>query len=286
LVLALGCDSGQRSVKIPPAKPGLELSTEDYPTARQRFQTRLLGQGPASTAGSMPKAPLDAIELFYRSGSLTLKAFASPIGKDRTRKPAVLFLHGGFEFGEGHWAMTRPFRDAGYVVMVPTLRGENGQPGSFSLFYAEVEDVLAAADALAARPDVDPRQIFLAGHSVGGTLTMLGALASARFKAAASFSGSPDQLEFIRGRPDRVPFDPSKIEEFRLRSPVVFATHFRCPVRLYFGEEEIWLQPSTQRTAILARKAGLNVEAIEVEGGHETANPEVIRQCIEFFRSL
>ncbi len=169
--------------------------------------------------------------------------------------------------------------------MVPTLRGENGQPGSFSFFFDEVDDVLAAADRLAGRPDVDPDRLFVAGHSVGGTLTLLAALASTRFRAAASFSGSPDQVEYTRGRPDRVPFDPADPTEFRLRSPVAFASHFRCPVRLYFGDEELWLQSSTRRTVGLARRAGLDVKDVEVEGGHDTANPAVIKACLAFFRS-
>ena len=45
------------------------------------------------------------------------------------------------------------------------LRGENGQPGAFSMFYDEVEDVLAAAEYLAKLPDVDPARVFVSGHS-------------------------------------------------------------------------------------------------------------------------
>ena len=37
----------------------------------------------------------------------------------------------------------------------------------------------------------DAKRLFLAGHSVGGTLTLLTALASNRFRAAASFDGFP-----------------------------------------------------------------------------------------------
>jgi dipeptidyl aminopeptidase/acylaminoacyl peptidase len=285
LTLASGCSSGTDPGEIPAPTPGLELSEEDYSTARARFRTTLVRQGPASREVQEAKAPDGSVELAYRSGNLTLRALACPPGPQGSRKPAVLFLHGGFELGEGHWALTRPFRDAGFVVMVPSLRGENGQSGAFSLFFDEVEDVLAASDALAARPDVDPKRLYIVGHSVGGTLTLLAALASPRFRAAASFSGSPDQVEYTRGRPERIPFDASNRNEFRLRSPVAFATYFRCPVRLYRGEEEYWLQNPTRRTALLARRAGLDVEEVEVSGGHDTANPEVIKSCIAFFRS-
>jgi len=60
--------------------------------------------------------------------------------------------------------------------MVPVLRGENGQPGNFTFFYDEVDDVLAAAEALAQRTYVDANRMFISGHSAGGTLTMLAAM--------------------------------------------------------------------------------------------------------------
>jgi dipeptidyl aminopeptidase/acylaminoacyl peptidase len=229
------------------------------------------------------RAPEGAVEITYESGARTLKAYATPV-MGFVRKPALLFLHGGFSFGQGHWELTRPFRRAGYVVLVPTLRGENGQDGERSLFLDEVDDVLAAAAVLQGRVDVDPRRVFVAGHSVGGTLAMLAALASPKFRAAASFSGSPDQVVYTRGRPERIPFDPRNLEEFRIRSPVAFATFFQCPTRLYFGDEEFWLQPSTIRAARLARDAGLDVEAVEIPGGHDSALPEEIRRCLDFFR--
>ncbi len=50
--------------------------------------------------------------------------------------------------------MTKPYRDAGFVVLAPMLRGENGLSGSYSMFFDEIDDVLAAADALAALPYV------------------------------------------------------------------------------------------------------------------------------------
>lgn len=285
MALALGCSSATDLGEIPAPTPGLESSVEDYPTARSRFRTRLLRERPANERGRPAIVPAGSVEVAYCSGRLALRAFASPPGRAGEKQPAVLFLHGGFEFGEGHWEMTAPFREAGFVVMVPVLRGENGQPGAFSLFFDELDDVLAAADVLASRPDVDPEKLYVAGHSVGGTLTLLAALDSTRFRAVASFSGSPDQVEYTRGRPDRVPFDPADREEFRLRSPVAFATHFRCPVRLYRGEDEYWLEGPTRRTALLAKGAGLDVEEVEVPGGHDTANPEVIKSCIEFFRA-
>ena len=284
LLLTAGCSGPVAPEPIPPAQPGLGLSRETYLGARSHFRTTLIRPGPASEHRDPPTCPPGAVEMAYTSGELSLKAFASPVIPGAKPGPAVLFLHGGFVFGAGHWDLTRPFREAGYVVMVPTLRGENGQAGACSFFYDEIDDVLAATDALATRPDVDPTRLYLAGHSVGGTLTLLTALTSDRFRAAASFSAAPDLVEWSRGRLDRIPFSSDRPDEFRMRSAVAFATGFRCPVRLYFGEDEFRLQAAIHRTALLAERAGLDVRAVELPGGHDSANPASIAAAIAFFR--
>jgi dipeptidyl aminopeptidase/acylaminoacyl peptidase len=200
------------------------------------------------------------------------------------RRPAVLFLHGGFAFDEDDWDQTRAFRDAGYVVMTPMLRGENGQPGAYSMFYDEVDDVLAAAEVLAKSPGVDGSRIYVAGHSVGGTLTMLAAMTSKRFRAAASFSGSPDQVAWARGQSEMVPFDRNDKKEFEVRSPLAYPKSFKCPVRLYYGNEEVFFALSTRKLAEKATAAGLDVQAVEVPGDHGTMIDPAIQQAIAFFR--
>jgi len=222
-------------------------------------------------------------EIGYVSGGLKLKAwFWAPTTKGG--HPAVLFLHGGFDFSDDDWAMAKPFRDAGYATMVPRLRGENGLPGAFSYFYSEVDDVLAARNTLARLPGVDPKRIFLAGHSVGGTLTMLSAMAARGFRAAASFSGSPDQILFLRGR--KYPFDGQRPEEFQMRSPISFAASFKCPARLFFGSQEPFFRLSTEKTAQIAASHGLDVKAIQAPGDHFSAVPAEIPLAITFFRQF
>jgi dienelactone hydrolase len=279
LLFSAGCQFRQD------VSPGLELQHEDYARARNAFKTKLVRQGPSPQTGEPLQSPLGAAEIDFRSGDLILKAFITPDPDDGRRRPAVLFLHGGFAFGGDDWDMPQPYRDAGYIVMIPILRGENGQPGSYSMFYHEVDDVLAAASALAALPYVDSDRIFLSGHSAGGTLVMLASMTSDRFRAAASFSGSPDQKANARSQPILVSFDQSDPREFQLRSPVAYATSFKSPVRMYFGSQEGWATLPTQRTATLAKQAGLDVDAIEVSGDHFSSVPEAIRLSIEFFKN-
>lgn len=264
--------------------PGLELQAEDYKTARSHFQTRLVRHGAAPQSWTPLRTPADADEVQYCKEP-PLKAWVSRLKNKRAAKnPAVLFLHGGFAADIDDWEMPKAYREAGYTVMMPMLRGENGQPGDYSLFYDEVSDVLKAAEFLASRPEVDTSHIYIAGHSIGGTLTLLAAMASDRFCEAASFSGSPDQIAWSSGQPEIIPFDRSNVREFQMRSPIAFATSFKCPVRIYCGSSERFFSGGSQQLASLARQAHVDVIAISVPGDHFSAVPAEIQQSIEFFR--
>jgi dienelactone hydrolase len=288
LLLALaGCcfPLGGKNKGLPAASAGLELQTEDYAQARQQFRTKLLRKGPAPQRWDPVRVPPGVTEVAYQSGSFRLKAWVNPPPAGAAKKPAVLFLHGGWAFGADDWDMAEPFRKAGYVVMTPILRGENGLSGDFTMFYDEVDDVLAAAEHLAKLPGVDTDRIFVAGHSAGGTLTMLAAMTSNRFRAAASLSGSADRVKFAKGYAKEVPFDPTDMQEMRMRSPVAYATSFKCPARLYYGSQEAsFFDSDTRRTALLASQSGLDVSAEQVPGDHMSAVPEELRRTIEFFK--
>jgi dienelactone hydrolase len=261
---------------------------EDYAQARKNFQTRLVRQGPAPQPWGPQVAPAGVTEITYSSGNLELKAWVNQPPFHDVRRPAVLFLHGGFAFDLEDWEMTEPFRDAGFVVMTPILRGENGLPGAYSMFYNEVDDVLAAAESLAQQPGVDGNRLYVAGHSAGGTLALLSAMTSPRFRAAASFSGSPDQVRWAQQeqqvQPEVVPFDPADRREFQMRSPLAYPRSFKCPVRLYYGNEEFFLGLSTPALAQKAAAANLDVQAVQVPGDHMSAVEPAMRQCIGFFK--
>ena len=187
----------QAPPKIDPMDvPDIVLQNEDYAKARKGFHTTLIEKGPAPEQVCTPtQPPLGVSEIEFRSGPVRLKSWINrpPAGNQR-KSPAVLFLHGGFCFDFSDWQVTQAFRDAGFIVMIPVLRGEEGQPGNFTMFYDEVDDVVNAAAYLRKQFYVDPNQLFVAGHSTGGTLTMLAAMTFPHFRAAASFSGSPDAV--------------------------------------------------------------------------------------------
>jgi formylglycine-generating enzyme required for sulfatase activity/dienelactone hydrolase len=262
--------------------PSVEVQNENYVQARARFQTKLLRKGPPPDRGAPVKPPAGVTEVIYPSGALRLKAWVNRPADDSRKFPAVLFLHGGFEFAPGDWEQSKPYRDAGFIVMTPMLRAENGQPGAFSYFYDEVDDVLAAAEYLRQQPYVDAERLFIAGHSVGGTLTLLAALAYPHFRAAASFSGAPFWPEFAASK--NLPFDKSDPREIQMRSPIAYAGSFKCPLRMFYGTgEDSFFGLMSRRAAVLAKKAGLDVEALAIEGDHGSHVGRAMPQSIAFF---
>src|SRR5262245_52847915 len=204
-----------------------DLQTQDYAEVRRTFQTKLLRAGPSpQPVDEEARIPARVEKITYKSGELELAAYVDGAPPEAGKRPALLFLHGGFAFGGDDLEMPQPYRDAGFVVMVPILRGEHSQPGNFTLFFDEVDDVLASATALAELSYVDAARLFVAGHSAGGTLAMLATMTSDRFVRGASLSGSCNQLN---QDPSLTPFDRSSIREFEMRSPVVFAHSFKSP---------------------------------------------------------
>jgi len=261
------------------------LLSEDYATARKGFRTRLTKIGPSPDAPEPLDAPPGAERIAYHSDGLELTAWISPAQRGRLQ-PGLLYLHGGNVLGAGHWDLTLLYRQAGYTVLMPALRGENGQDGSFSGFYDENADVLAAANHLSGLPGVDPDRIFLAGHSIGGTQVLLASMSSAMFRGATSFSGGSDAWRFFAHFPEMICFDTTNQHEFEMRSAVSFAGSFKCPVRLFHGSKETRLVPTTQLTVQRARNAGLDVETAVIEGDHFSALREESERSLAFFSRL
>lgn len=254
----------------------------DYAVARRQFRTRLIRQGPSPQAALPYTMPSDALPISYESDGLHLQGWVSRASGEGLH-PAVLFVHGGAAFGVEDWEMTRPFRDAGFVVMTPVLRSENGQAGFYSLFYDEVDDVLAAAKVLARQPGVDAGRVYLAGHSAGGTIALLAAAASSQFRAAASFSADPDFESFSRLPGVNAPYAPADPSELRMRSALVFATSFKCPTRMFWGDQEAAVGEANLATVRRARAAGLDVAGLQVTGDHHTMLGPAIAAAIAFF---
>jgi len=283
------CLLGQAPLPVQPSDypPLVSVRNEDLAAARSKHSTKLLRSGPPPAEWADLHAPAGGKQVQYTSGALNLAAWITETYANRKR-PAVLFLHSGFDLGADDWELTKPLREAGFVVMMPTVRGENGQHGTFTMDYDEVDDVIAAANYLRGQPDVLADHVYVAGYSVGGVLAMLAAEMFPGFRAAASISGLTDfasYLRYARGAKENAPFDTGDQTEVELRSPLSYAASFKCPVRLFYGSEEKYFAISVPMTAQIAQQHGIDAEAIAVKGDHASDLQTAVRLATQFFLS-
>jgi acetyl esterase/lipase len=207
--------------------------------ARRGFTTRPL---PRPAADPAPAPPPNVFRLLrYDSPAGKLAAYLTPDPRDGRKHPAIVWITGGDCNTIDELWNERPrqndqtaaaYRKAGIVLMFPSLRGGNDNPGQREGFFGEVDDILSAADYLARQSYVDPQRIYLGGHSTGGTLVMLVAESSSRFRAVFSFGPADD----VRGYPPEfLPFDTSNPKELELRSPGRWLHSVGSPLFVFEG---------------------------------------------------
>ena len=233
---------GGASAPVGPASAG-SSPPASLAEARKGFRTRLIRQ--VSEHDPAPQPPAELFRLVrYESPAGPLAAYVSPPPADGAKHPAILWIVGGFDNGIGSssWEpapaendqSASAFREAGLVMMFPSLRGGNDNPGVKEGFFGEVDDVLAAAEFLAKQEGVDPARIYLGGHSTGGTLALLAAESTDRFRATFSFGPADDVAGY---GPEDLPFDLSDRREVELRAPVRWLAGLRTPTFVFEGAD-------------------------------------------------
>jgi dipeptidyl aminopeptidase/acylaminoacyl peptidase len=210
--------------------------------ARKGFVTNVVKSGenfgaPDSPAGS-------EFELIhYESPVGRLAAYVTADPSDGQKHPAIVWITGGDNNSIGDvWSpqerandqSASAFRQAGIVMMFPSQRGGNDNPGKREGFYGEVDDILAATDHLAALPYVDPSQIYLGGHSTGGTMVMLVGECSDRYRAIFAL-GPVAAAEQYGG--EYIYCDPNNDEELKLRSPIYWLHCVTSPMYVFEGAD-------------------------------------------------
>ncbi len=233
-----------------------ESATSNNPTLsseRAAFQTNIIdtsfvGDGVPATP---PKEIFNLISYPAKDGQMA--AYVTPDPQDGKKHPAVIWLIGGYG-GIGNddffW-QPQPrdndqtgsaFRKAGLVMMVPSFRAENANPGRYEMFYGELDDLESARAWLAQQPYVDSQRIYLVGHSTGGTRALLASELSSAYRAVFSLGGIPDLKKRIEGgrMMVNVPFDQRNAQEFKLRSPQFFVTSITTPTFYFEGQEYYW----------------------------------------------
>ncbi|WP_416408309.1 alpha/beta hydrolase family protein [Agrobacterium rosae] len=283
--LALVPTRTSASLSMPSSLPLEEL---DYAAARRRFRTHLLRKISAPEKSAPLGTPVDGTRVTYSggpNGSIELVAWLSNYTPSKKLKPAVLFLHGGNATGDGHWALMKPYWEAGFVVLLPSFRGENGQKGNYSGFYDETSDALAAASYLEGLPGIDPDRVFLAGHSNGGTLSLLASM-TRKFRAAVPISAGVNSWRYFNRYTDEVCFDDSNPQEFVMRSSVCFGPSLKCPTLLLRGTEERPFDADHKLLMERVQSAGMRIDNMLLPGNHNGVVPGAVVESIRFFNQF
>ncbi|MGE0326035.1 MAG: alpha/beta hydrolase family protein [Polyangiaceae bacterium] len=251
LLALLACKESEtkrdEATEAPPDTKGAPTLAE----ARKGFVTKLEGpvereDGPVAP----PQAPFTVVKYTSKVGELEAYVTADP--GDGKQHPAILWITGGDYGSIGDvWSERQrdndqsaaQYRKAGLVMMFPSMRGGNENPGRPEGFFGEVDDVIAAADVLAKQPYVDPKRVYLGGHSTGGTLALLVAECTDRFRAVISFGPVEDPRGY--GQPKWAPYSAENPSEWRLRAP------------------SIWLHGVKSPTFVIEGAKGGNIESLE-----------------------
>jgi dipeptidyl aminopeptidase/acylaminoacyl peptidase len=256
LFILTGCrkaNSTDKTSSTPGPGERTEVAKASLKQARAGFKTKLV-------PGNAEKEPVDVPPpgLFqivkYDSPAGKLAAYLTPDPKDSKKHPAIIWITGGDCNSIGNvWKKesvendqsASAYRETGIVMMFPSLRGGNENPGAKEGFLGEVDDVIAAAEYLSKQPYVDPQRIYLGGHSTGGTLVLLVAAATDKFRAAFSF-GPVDNVAGYS--PEFLPFNTFDPREIDLRSPGKWLHSIQIPVFVFEGTNKGNLLPLINMT--------------------------------------
>jgi hypothetical protein len=159
------------------------------------FTQRSMIYFPGTAAASTDLLPDDArsVELHTRDG-LRLAAWFLPPGlrpMPSQPGPAVLILNGNAGERSHRLPLAIALAQRGYGVLIFDYRGYAGNPGSPSEDGLRA-DALAAVEALAAQPEVDPARIAYFGESLGAAVA--GGLATERPPAALILRSPPPSI--------------------------------------------------------------------------------------------
>ena len=204
--------------------------------------------------------------------------------------PAVLEIHGGpyaqygFRFSVKHQAMAA----AGYAVLFCNPAGSTGYGEAFTEVLhdrfpgPDWDDLMAAVDAIADRPEIDASNLFVSGQSGGGVLTLWTITHSQRFRGAVAIKPVVDWSSWVLGSDigpsigvrwmgGSLPWqDPAK---YRARSPVTYAAAARTPTLLMAGEADTRTPMSeTLQMYSALRLAGVEAHLMRFPGASHSSS--------------
>ncbi len=215
----------------------------------------------------------------------------------------LVLLHGYGASKEDLLDLARAFHEQGtFHLLLLDLRGHGDSGGSTITFgRREIEDLKAALDYLASRPELADLPVGCFGVSMGGAIAILAAAENSRIRAVATDSAYADlgetiaRTQWLTYHMPRVPLGQMAIwgTEWRLGcsmgrlSPVSRVGRLSPrPVLIVHGSDDQGVPPSQARA--LFEAAGQPKELWVVEGAEHASSfyrqpEEYMRRMIRFF---
>ncbi len=265
-----------------------------YLDRRANFATTLVTAGPVPVGRAYPGPELfpgdwerlatRVREVKYPSGNLHLRAWIFvPENVVEGSTPALLYLHPGLSAESRTIRQCKPFIDSGYVVMVPTFRGEQGNAGDYEFCFGEVDDAAAAARWLADQPAVDPARIYAFGWSYGGFIS---ATLSLFDDVPLLHTGSCGGLLYPQLFDDPrmsegLPFDVTNPMEIEMRALLGNVHWMRCRHFAFIGSADQGFVPAVNVAQQETSEGDSLLQILMVPGDHFTSAKAAIERYLE-----
>ena len=240
---------------------------------RDEFRTFIRAREATLQRRSRQQPPRDFEVIKYESDGRRLDAWLYEPAAAKAPLPGLVFLHGGFVMDAESTDQVRHIATDRFVILAPAMRGENGTGGDYEMMFGEVDDAREAARWLAKQASVNPRRIYVFGHSIGGGVSALLTLVNnVPIQHTGSCGGIyPDRIfdEWI----NQIPFDDTPAERaVRLlvgNESRMLRSHFA-----FLGEED----PLSETANIQTKGTRLAVES--VPGDHFSSFEESLKRYL------
>jgi len=240
--------------------PGTEPSAPGGRSDQSRLSSRSIAPQEAMKTFPIEKLVTPHQVMFKAADGLEIhgQLFLPGAGKTDAKLPAIVFMHGGpprqmllgwhyLYYYHNAYGMNQYLANRGYAVLSVNYRSGIGYGRAFRMApnrgprgASEYQDILAAAEFLRARADIDAAHIGLWGGSYGGYLTALGlARNSDLFAAGVDLHGVHDWV--ARASRSGGPPAPDAAEARRIAlesSPISSIGTWKSPVLLVQGDDD------------------------------------------------
>lgn len=257
------------------------------PPGRERLPIPAPPEDSGLTKVSYPSAVGDL------AGYLSTSPTAEELGE--TKVPAIVWAVGGFDgIGDFVWTPSPatndqsvlPMLGQGVVVFAPSWRGQGDNPGEMELFYGEVDDLLAAVAFIKQDPRVDPDRVWIAGHSTGGTMTLLAAELGHTFRGAVALGPWPDMVWAHQSDPLGYipwPYAEAGGRDDELRSPVRHIGSVTRPTLVVMAQEDV--QKDMRVFKQLAERKSPHLGVLFIGGDHFNTVRPVQEALVEMVKA-